>query len=251
MTTELFEYLLRLGDNSLVLGHRLSELCGKSPILEEDIAISNTALDFIGQTQLWLGLAATVEGQGRSADDLAMLRDVWDFRNLLLVEQPNGNFGETITRQYLFDAWHVLLLDGLTRSHHQEISAIAQKVVKEVRYHIERSRDLVIRLGDGTPVSHEKMQIALDRLWPYVGEMFDVDPVEHTLIEQGLIPDTSTLRAAFDAEVLKTFATATLTLPSSNFAHLGGKSGKRHSEHLGHLLTQMQWLQRAYPGATW
>ena len=251
MSEALFEYLLRLGDNSLILGHRLSEWCGKAPILEEDIAISNVALDFIGQTQLWLGLAGEIEGAGRSADDLAMLRDAWDFRNILLVEQPNGNFGDTLMRQYLFDAWHVLLLQGLVESSNDRISAIAQKIVKEVQYHIERSRDLVIRLGDGTPESHDKMQSALDRFWPYVGEMFIVDTVEQHLIDDGIIPDTSALRGAFDAEIAATFDAAMLTLPNSSFAHQGGKSGTRHSEHLGHLLTQMQWLQRAYPGATW
>jgi ring-1,2-phenylacetyl-CoA epoxidase subunit PaaC len=251
MTDAVFEYLLRLGDNSLILGHRLSEWCGTSPILEEDIAISNTALDFIGQTQLWLGLAAERANDGRSADDLAMLRDAWDFRNILLVEQPNGNFGDTMMRQYLFDAWHVLILQGLCQSADTEISAIAQKVVKEVQYHIERSRDLVIRLGDGTAESHAKMQAALDRLWPFVGEMFHVDTVERDLIDRGIIPNVADLRGSFDAHVNDTLAQATLVKPASDFAHLGGKSGVRHSEHLGHLLTQMQWLQRAYPGATW
>lgn len=247
----LFEFLLRTGDNTLILGHRLSEWCGVAPVLEEDIALANTALDLIGQTQMWLGLAAEVEGQGRSADDLAMLRDVWDFRNLLLVEQPNGDFGQTILRQYLFDQFHLGFLQALTNSLDERLAGIAAKSVKEVTYHVERSGETVIALGDGTDESHARMQAALELLWPYIGEMFESDAVDAALVEDGLVPDPASLRDAYNAKLTDVLQEATLVAPDSSFAHSGGRSGKRHSEHLGHLLTQMQWLQRAYPGATW
>lgn len=251
MRDALFEFLCRMGDNTLVLGHRVSEWCGHAPVLEEDIALANTALDLIGQTQMWLGLAAEVEGADRSADDLAMLRDVWDFRNLLLVEQPNGDFGQTMMRQFLFDAWHLLMLQALTDSTDTRIAAIAAKAVKEAQYHLERSADTVIGLGDGTAESHRRMQAALDLLWPYVGEMFVADAVDDSLCAAGIAPDPATLRAAYEARIQTVMAEATLTLPDTGFAHQGGRTGRQHSEHLGHLLTQMQWLQRAYPGATW
>lgn len=247
----LFQYLLRMGDNTLVLGHRVSEWCGHAPVLEEDIALANTALDLIGQTQMWLGLAGEVEGKGRSADDLAFLRDVWDFRNLLLLEQPNGDFGQTLLRQFLFDAWHSIQLGHLIASKDERIAAIAAKASKEVAYHVERSAETVVGLGDGTEESHDRMQAALDLLWPYVGEMFIGDDVDSALVKVGIAPDPAILRGDFDTLVGRVLKDAILTIPASNFAHKGGKSGARHSEHLGHILTQMQWLQRAYPGATW
>ncbi len=243
------EFLLRLGDNALVLGHRVSEWCGHAPILEEDIALANVALDLIGQTQMWLELAGEAEGQGRSADDLAFLRDAWDFRNVLLVEQPNRDYGHTMMRQFLFDAWHKPYLRALSEAGDDRIAAIAAKSLKEVTYHLERSTDVVIALGDGTEESHDRMQAALDRLWPYVGEMFVKDAVDEAL--PGIAPDPVTLRDAFDRTLGEVMEEATLTLPDSDFAHKGGKTGQRHSEHLGHMLTEMQWLQRAYPGATW
>lgn len=248
---DLFEFLCRMGDNTLVLGHRVSEWCGHAPVLEEDIALANTALDLIGQTRMWLGLAGEVEGKGRSADDLAMLRDAWDFRNVLLVEQPNGDFGQTMMRQFLFDAWHVAMLGALQASSDPRVAEIAAKAVKEASYHVERSGETVIGLGDGTSESHRRMQAALDLLWPYVGEMFVPDDTDAAMAEAGIAPDLTTLRAAFDSRVQAAMAEATLTIPEGDFAHKGGKSGFRHSEHLGHMLTQMQWLQRAYPGATW
>lgn len=250
-TAATFEFLCRMGDNTLVLGHRVSEWCGKGPALEEDIALANVALDLIGQTQMWLGLAADVEGAGRTADDLAMLRDVWAFRNVLLVEQPNGDFGRTLMRQYLFDQWHLAMLGALTASTEPRIADIAAKSVKEARYHVERSADLVVRLGDGTPESHARMQAALTRLWPYTGELFEDDPVDMAMSEAGIAPLPSSLRAEVSAAIAAVMTTATLEIPTEGFAHKGGKTGARHSEHLGHLLTQMQWLQRAYPGAVW
>ena len=184
----LFQFLLRMGDNTLILGHRVSEWCGHSPVLEEDIALANTALDLIGQTQFWLGLAGEVEGQGRTADDLAFHRDAWDFRNLLLVELPNGDFGQTLMRQFLFDAYQSVLLGRLISSSDERVAAIAAKASKEVAYHVERSADTVVGLGDGTEESHARMQAALDYLWPYVGEMFTGDEVDAAMADTGTPP---------------------------------------------------------------
>ncbi len=246
-----YEFLLRMGDNTLILGHRVSEWCGHAPVLEEDIALANTALDLIGQTQMWLGLAAEVQGAGKTADDLAFLRDAWDFRNLLLVEMPNGDFGQTLMRQFLFDAWHVLQLRALTGSSDARVASIAAKSVKEATYHLDRSAETVIGLGDGTEESHARMQAALDYLYPYVGEMFLSDAVDAALVEAGITPDPASMRAEFDATLARVLGEATLTLPEANRARGGGRNGKMHTEHLGHLLTTMQWMQRAYPGATW
>jgi ring-1,2-phenylacetyl-CoA epoxidase subunit PaaC len=251
VSDHLFEYLCRMGDNTLVLGHRVSEWCGHAPVLEEDIALANTALDLIGQTTLWLDLAGEVEDAGRDADKLAFHRDVWDFRNLLLVEQPNGDFGQTMMRQFLFDAWHLSQLHALMDSSNTQIAAIAEKSSKEVTYHLERATDTVIGLGDGTEESHTRMQAVLDKLWPYVGEMFTSDDVDAAMVDAGIAPDPASLRPAYDALLDDVFTAATLAKPQDDFGHQGGKSGKRHSEHLGHMLTQMQWLQRAYPDATW
>ncbi|WP_170454190.1 1,2-phenylacetyl-CoA epoxidase subunit PaaC [Ruegeria arenilitoris] len=245
------QFLLRMGDNTLILGHRVSEWCGHAPVLEEDIALANTALDLIGQTQMWLGLAGEVQGEGKSADDLAFLRDAWDFRNVLLVEVPNGDFGRTLMRQFLFDAWHSIMLGRLLKSSDDRVAAIAEKASKEVAYHLERSSDTVVGLGDGNEESHRRMQEALDYLWPYVGEMFASDDVDAEMAASGIAPDPAGLRDEYDALVQRVLTEATLTIPDSRFAHKGGRDGRMHTEHLGHLLTQMQWLQRAYPGATW
>ncbi len=247
----LFQTLLRLGDNTLVLGHRVSEWCGKAPVLEEDIALANTALDLIGQTQMWLGYAAEVEDEGRSADDLAMLRDVWDFRNILMVERLNLDFGHTMMRQFLFDAYHRTLLTALKDSSDPRIAEIAAKAVKEATYHFERSAETVISLGDGTPESHAFMQNGLNLLWPFVGEMFESDAIDAEMAAAGVIPDPASLRDPWMQLVSDTLTEATLAMPQDGFAHKGGRTGKQHTEHLGHILTQMQWLQRAYPGATW
>ncbi|MEX0302372.1 MAG: 1,2-phenylacetyl-CoA epoxidase subunit PaaC [Leisingera sp.] len=245
------QFLLRMGDNTLILGHRVSEWCGHAPVLEEDIALANTALDLIGQTQMWLGLAAEVQGDGKSADDLAFLRDAWDFRNVLLCEVPNEDFGRTLMRQFLFDAWHSIQLGWLMKSSDERVAAIAEKASKEVAYHLERSADTVVGLGDGTEESHRRMQEALDYLWPYVGEMFQSDEVDAEMVKAGIAPDPASLREEYDALVARILSDATLTIPESRFAHKGGRTGAMHTEHLGHLLTQMQWLQRAYPGSEW
>lgn len=247
----LFEFLLRMGDNTLVLGHRVSEWCGHAPVLEEDIALANIALDLIGQTQLWLGLAGEVEGKGRDADALAFRRDAWDFRNLLLAEQPNGDYGRTMMRQFLFDALHLQQLEALKGSSDSRIAEIADKSSKEVAYHLERSGDTVISLGDGTSESHDRMQAALDRLWPFAGEVSVDDDVDAAMDAAGIAPLPSSLREPWEARVRQVMAEATLEIPEDDFAHKGGKTGFRHTEHLGHMLTEMQWLQRAYPDATW
>lgn len=246
----LVEALMRIGDNTLILGHRVSEWCGHSPALEEDIALANVALDLIGQTQLWLELAGEIEGKGRTADDIAFLRDGWDFKNLLIVERPNGDFGHTLMRQFLFDVYHLELLKELKKSSDQRIADIAEKSAKEVAYHLERSSDLVIRLGDGTATSHKIMQDALDALWSYTGEMFLSDEIDEQVAEQGLMPNPADLRGPWEAVIRSVLNEATLRIPDGTFAHKGGRQGV-HTEHLGHLLTHMQWLQRAYPGASW
>lgn len=246
----LFEWLLRRGDTALVLGHRVSEWCGHSPVLEEDIALANVALDLIGQARMWLGLAGEIEGKGRGENELAYLRDAWDFRNFLLAEQPNGDFGQTLMRQFLIDAYQVPLLEALKSSKDERIAAIAAKAGKEVAYHLDRSADLVIRLGDGTEESHRRMQQALDALWSYTGEMFASDAIDTAMAEAGLAPDAASLKAEWKETIEAVLDEATLTLPESDFAHMGGLTG-RHSEHLGHMLAEMQFLQRAYPGATW
>ncbi|MGO1068813.1 1,2-phenylacetyl-CoA epoxidase subunit PaaC [Lysobacter sp. CA199] len=246
----LFEFALRLGDTTLILGHRDSQWCGHSPALEEDIALANIALDLIGQTQLWLGLAAEIEGKGRTADDIAYLRDACDFRNLLLVERPNGDFGNTVMRHFLFDVYHLELLKALADSSDRRVAEIAAKARKEVAYHVERSSDLVVRLGDGTPESQRRMQAAIDALWPYVGEMFTADETDRAVAAAGIAPNLESLRPAWDEVVHEVLAEATLTVPDGTFAHKGGKRGI-HTEHLGYLLADMQFLQRAYPGASW
>ncbi|GJG96704.1 1,2-phenylacetyl-CoA epoxidase subunit PaaC [Cupriavidus pauculus] len=245
-----FDYLLHLGDTALVLGQRLSEWCGKGPALEEDIALTNVALDLIGQARMWLSRAGEVEGAGRTEDQLAYLRDAHQFRNPLMVEQPNGSYADTLARQFLFDTWHYYLLDALRHSSDAAIAAIADKAVKEVAYHARRSADLLVRLGDGTAESHRRMQDAIDRLWMYTGELFDADTVDAGLITAGVACDPATLREPWHRQVADVLEEATLTMPADGWMQRGGHTG-RHTEHLGFLLAEMQFLQRAYPGATW
>jgi len=250
MDNHKLEYLLRLGDSTLVLGQRLSEWCGRGPALEEDIALTNVALDLIGQTRLWLGYAAELEGAGRTADQYAFLRDAHQFRNLLLAEQPNGSYGDTLARQFLFDTWHYFVLEGLQCSADARIAEIAAKSLKEVTYHVRRSADLVVRLGDGTEESHRRMQDAFDDLWMYTGELFEADAAEAALVQQGVIPDPATLATQWQRHVAEVLEEATLRVPADQWAQSGGRHG-RHTEHLGFLLAEMQFLQRAYPGAQW
>jgi len=251
---QLFDYLLSLADSDLILAQSLGAWIGHGPVIEEDIAITNVGLDLLGQARLWYGYAGEVEARfaprGRSEDELAFLRDSSQFRNLLLVERPNGNYADTMARQFYFDMWHRLQLSALSRSRDARIAEIAAKALKEVRYHAERSSDWVIRLGDGTKESHAKMQASVDALWMYTGEMFESDAAEQSLAADGIACDPRSLAAPWREEVSAVLSEATLTLPAEAWMQSGGKRGV-HTEQLGHLLAEMQWLQRAYPGTQW
>lgn len=246
----LFEYLLRLGDDRLILGHRLSEWTGHGPILEEDIATANLALDLIGQAASLLRLAGEVEGKGRNEDALAYFRDGTEFRNCLLVEQPRGDFGFTMVRQFLFDAHSVLLWDELTRCGHAGLAAIAAKALKEDKYHLRHSGEWVVRLGDGTDESHARVQRALEDAWRFTGELFDADDVDAAVAAAGIRVDAAALRARWDRMVDDVLSRATLRRPEGVAMQRGGRRG-RHTEHIGHLLATMQSVARAHPGATW
>lgn len=246
----LFRYALRLGDDALVLGQRLGEWCGKAPALEIDLALANLGLDLIGQATFLLAYAGEVEGQGRDADRLAFHRDVMDFSNCLLVEQPNGDFARTIARQFLFSAWRAPLFDGLSTSSDTTLATVAKKAAKETTYHLRFSREWMVRLGDGTDKSRRRVVDGLDWCWRFVDELFAPDEVTAALADLGIAPDPTSLRAPFDAEVDKTLAEARLDRPPARRPVVGGRAG-RHSEHLGHLLAEMQFLPRAYPGARW
>ncbi|MBV7503287.1 1,2-phenylacetyl-CoA epoxidase subunit PaaC [Achromobacter sp. ACM05] len=254
MDKALFEYLLRLGDTSLILSQRLGAWTGHGPILEEDLALTNTALDLLGQARMWLTLAGEVEGAGRDEDALAYLRDTHEFRNALLVERDNGNYADTMARQFLFDVWHYFLLQRLEASTDERVAAIAAKSLKEVTYHVRRSSDMVVRLGDGTAESHAKMQAAIDDAWRFTGELFTDDAIDQDVAARGIGCALSALRQPWLAHVRDVLEEATLTVPDeaagNHAAHRGGRQGK-HTEALGYVLAEMQHLHRAYPGATW
>ena len=249
----LLEYLLRLGDDRLVLGHRLSEWCGHGPILEEDIALSNVALDLLGQATMFLRLAGEVEGKGRDEDALAYFRDVVDFRNCLLVELPKGDFAFTIARQFLFDVHAVVLLDALSHSSNGQLAAIAAKSLKEVKYHVRHSGEWMLKLGDGTAESHRRLQATLNDLWRFTPELFAQDDVDRTLLAAGVAPDPAALGAQWDVLVRDVATRATLTVPET-MPHVatvrGGRTGA-HTEHLGLMLAEMQIVARSHPGAEW
>jgi ring-1,2-phenylacetyl-CoA epoxidase subunit PaaC len=246
----LFEYLLRLGDNSLILSHRLAEWCAHGPELEAEIALLNVGLDLIGQTRLLLSYAGDVEGKGRDEDALAYLRDASEFRNLLLTEHPNGDFAMTVVRQFLYDAFHLEFYTQLQQSSDERLAAIAAKTVKEVTYHFRYSSGWMVRLGDGTEESQRRMQAALDELWRYAGEMFESDDIDQAVVAAGVGVDRAALKPLWDKRVDAVLAEATLSRPADAGIAVGGITG-RHSENLGHILADMQFLQRAYPGATW
>jgi ring-1,2-phenylacetyl-CoA epoxidase subunit PaaC len=245
-----FSYLLRLGDDRLVLGHRLSEWCGHGPILEEDIALANISLDLIGEATLLLKLAGTVEGSGRNEDALAYFRDAIDYRNALLVELPKGDFGFTIVRQLFFSVFSLLQMNELTRSTNADLAGIAAKAVKESRYHVRHCAEWVVMLGDGTDESHARTQTAVDDLWRYTGELFMTDAVDREVAATGLGVDPSTLSERWHAEIRKTLDEATLSVPATGYMQRGGRDGK-HTEHLGHMLAEMQIVARSHPGAEW
>lgn len=239
-----------MGDNALVLGHRLSEWCGHGPQLEEDIAQANIALDLIGQARNYLTYAGEVEGKGRTEDDLAYLRTERHFLNVKLVELEKGDYAQTIARSFLFDAFHLPLQQALTRSSDERLAGIAGKAVKEVTYHLRHSSEWLVRFGDGTEESHRRAQAALDGLWMYTGELFAADEAEHLLIEAGVLPDLKGIKAEWDATVDRVLADATLARPADGWMAGGGKEGK-HTEHLGYLLAELQYLPRTFPGAAW
>lgn len=246
----LLALVLRRADDALILGHRLSEWCGHAPMLEEDIALANIALDCVGQARALYEYAAQVDGRGLTEDDFAYRREAHQYRNCLLVEQPNGDFAATIVRQVLFSAFIDPYHRALTASRDAALAAIAAKAEKETAYHLRHSGEWLIRLGDGTDESHARARAALDELWPYTGELFEVDAAEAALIEAGTLPDPRALRTEFDATLDHILSEATLTRPTGGWMQSGGRAG-RHSEHLGFILSDLQYLQRAHPGATW
>lgn len=250
MADALFPYLLRLGDDRLVLGHRLSEWCGHGPILEEDIALTNIALDLIGEATLLLKLAGEVEGAGRSEDALAYFRETVDFRNALLVELPKGDFGVTIVRQLFFSVFSLLQMDALQKSTNADLAGIAAKATKEARYHVRHSAQWVVTLGCGTEESHTRAQNAVNDLWRYTGELFMADDVDREVAASGVGVDPSTLEAAWRSQVEDVLHAATLTIPEVKYMQRGGRDG-RHTEHLGRMLSEMQILARSHPGASW
>jgi len=250
MDENLFQYLLRLGDDSLIIGHRMSEWCGHGPILEEDIALTNIALDLIGQATSILAYAGKVENKGRDEDALAFLRFDKDYRNLLLVEQPNGDFGMTMMRQFLFDAYRKPLYEILQNSSDRQLAAIAEKSLKETKYHLKHSAEWVIRLGDGTEESNQRIQESLNTLWRYTAELFYADEVEKQLTEKGILPDLSSVKKEWSNTVHDVLSQATLSIPENGWEQIGGRTGA-HSEHLGYILAELQYMQRAYPGQKW
>jgi ring-1,2-phenylacetyl-CoA epoxidase subunit PaaC len=269
-TTDLLKYTLQLADNALIIGHRLSEWCGHGPILEQDIALSNISLDHLGQCRSLYQHAAGLLNDMPEAvrqdlfmspllqqvsgpvdeDDLAFLRDGWDFRNLLLLEQPNEDWAYTVARSFYFDTFNYYLLEALQRSADPSLAAIAEKSLKEVTYHMRWSSEWVIRLGDGTEESHQRMQAALEARWSFTGELFTPSPVDSAMLEAGIAPDLSALQLRWQQRTEQVIAEAGLQLPKGSWMQQGGKEG-RHSEQLGYLLAEMQFMQRAYPNMEW
>ena len=243
-------YLLRLGDTSLVLGQRLAEWVGHSPALEEDLGLANLSLDLVGQARLLLSYAGELEGKGRDEDALAFLRDAPAFVNLSLAEQPNGDFGRTIVRQCLLDAWQLELYTGLLNSSDTRLAGIAAKALKETRYHLQFSSGWLVRLGDGTEESHRRVQDALNELWRFTTELFAADEVDDALVAAGVAPALAALQPRWLARIDEVLQEATLVRPAAVPYQWHGKRGV-HTEHLGHMLAEMQHLQRTYPGAKW
>ena len=245
-----FEYLLRLGDSSLIIGHRLSEWCGHGPILEEDIALTNIALDFVGNATSLLTYAAQLENKGRNEDDLAFMRDEREYRNLLITEQPNGDYANTMARQFLFDTYMYFLYEELKSSKDETIAAIATKTHKEVTYHLRHTSQWMLRLGDGTAESHERLQNGINDLWMFTSELFDMDEVDALLIKEGIAADLNKVKTEWEKRVKEVLLEATIQIPTTVFKQKGSREGK-HSEHLGFLLAEMQYVHRAHPGDKW
>ena len=249
-TRTLIDYTLHLADNALIIGHRNSEWCGHGPVLEQDIAISNIALDYIGQARNFYQYAAQLKGNSATEDSLAYLREVIDFKNCLLVELPNGDWGQTILRLFFFSTYQYFLYQQLQNSANEQLAAIAEKALKEVTYHIRWSSEWVIRLGDGTEESKQRMLQAVDELWSYTGEIFQAVSYELIAVSEGFGVNLMSIKNNWDNKIRSVFEEATLPLPADAWMQSGGKEG-RHSEHLGYVLGEMQFLQRAYPGAEW
>ncbi len=248
--TPLLSYLLQLGDNALILGHRLAEWCGHAPELEIDMALTNIALDLTGQARTLYQRYVELEGKGRTEDDIAYLRDVREFKNALLVEQPNGDFAHTIARQFFFDAFNYFLHQHLTQSKDEWLAGFASKAIKEITYHLRFSSEWVLRLGDGTELSHQKMQTAIDDLWMWRHELCIPSEVDAIMAKEGIAPDLESLRPLVDDRIRSVLEEATLEVPTDDWAQKGGKTGF-HTEYLGYILAEMQFLQRAYPGLQW
>ena len=246
----LYKYVLTLGDDALILGQRLSQWAYKGPFLEEDIALSNISLDMFGRANLLLEYAATLKGNGTTSDELAFKRNEREFSNHILCEQPNGNFSDTMVRQFFLDAFYKLFLQKLTKSKDEQLSAIAQKSIKETTYHLRHSSKWIIRLGDGTVESHAKVQSAIDNLWMFTNELFEMNEIDNEMLEQKIGVDCSKLKIEWDKIINEVLSEATLNRPEDANMPTGGRQGI-HTEHLGHLLSDMQYLQRAYPDATW
>ena len=248
--TPLVLYALRRADDALILGHRLSEWCGHAPAMEEDMALANMGLDLLGQARELYCYAAGVEGKGNDEDKFAYLRDVRQYRNLLLLEQPNGDFAHTMVRQLLYSAFADPYWRAMMKSGDTTLAAVAAKSEKESAYHLRHSSEWIVRLGDGTEESHARVQAAIDHLWAFTGEMFEADAGERALIDAGIAVDPASLRPQWLKTVADVVGEATLDVPSNNWMQQGGRDG-RHSEHLGHLLSELQSMQRTFPGATW
>lgn len=250
MNSSLIDYTLHLADNALIIGHRNSEWCGHGPVLEQDIAISNIALDFIGQARNLYQYAAELSGNDATEDSLAFLRDVPEFKNLLITELPNGDWAQTTLRQFLFSTYQYYFYQQLQNSSDTRLAAIAAKSLKEVTYHLRWSSEWVIRLGDGTEESKQRLLTAVDEVWNFTGEMFLPANYETALLQNHIGVDLTTIREQWLQKVQEVFAEATIGIPEKSWAQQGGKTGI-HTEHLGYILAEMQFLQRAYPGAEW
>ena len=250
MENDKLEYVLRLGDNALILGQRLSQWCGHGPILEQDIALSNIALDQLGQARMLMQYAAELKGDGATEDGMAFFRDIMEYRNILLVELQNGDWGDTLARQFLFDTYNYFFYTALLKSEDERLVAVAQKAIKEVTYHAQWSAEWIIRLGDGTEESHRRIQNSLNDLWEWTGEMFTMDDLEKRMLDSGVGVDVAALKPKWDAKVAEILELATLEKPADGWMQSGGKQGE-HTEYLGYVLAEMQHLPRMHPEAQW
>ena len=246
----LLQYVLRLGDDALILGHRLSEWCRNGPFLEEDIALSNIALDYIGRARMYYSYAAELSGGKKSEDDFAFLRDCREYQNFLINELPRGDFAQTMARQLVLDVFYTQLLERMCKSTDSTLAAIAEKAVKETKYHLRRSTDWTLRLGDGTEESHSRLQAGFDAIWGYTPEMFEQDELELELVNSGVAVNTRNLKSIWEKQITAILKEATIEIPTQEWTVRGGRAGF-HTEHLGHLLSELQYMQRTYPGLKW